>query len=80
MIIGSITELSHVGDGSQTNFLNGASSVVFYTEQDAQEWCSKQSLAMVYGTTNRTIIALCNYINTDTGVRRWWFDGQEYTG
>jgi hypothetical protein len=79
MIVGSITELSHVQDGSQTNFLNGAASVVFYTELDAEQWCRKQSEAMVYGTNNRTIIALCNYINTDTGVRRWWFNGTEYT-
>jgi len=80
MIIGSILETSNSGGGTQNNNLNGASSVIFYNMNDATEWARIQSEGMVYGTANYQCVTLISVVNTDTGERRWWFGGTEYTG
>ena len=80
MIIASILETSNSGGGTQNNNLNGASSVIFYTMTDATQWAQIQSQSMLYGTANYQCLALISVVNTDTGERRWWFDGTEYTG
>tara|TARA_B110000908_G_scaffold164195_1_gene211847 strand:- start:551 stop:793 length:243 start_codon:yes stop_codon:yes gene_type:complete len=80
MIVGSILEIGYNTAGSQHSGTNGASSVVFYTEADAENWCRLQSMSVVYGTGNLTSICLCVYVNTDNDLRRWWYAGVEYTG
>ena len=80
MIIASILEIGYNSAGSQHSGTNGAASVVFYTEADAEAWCLLQSQAVIYGSGSITAVCLCVYINTDTNLRRWWYDGVEYTG
>jgi len=80
MIIGSILETSTNGGGTQNANLNGASSVVFYTMQEAIIWATLQSRLVVYGSGNWQLCAMISIVNTETNEHRWWFSGTEYTG
>lgn len=77
MIIGTIIE---VGDanGLSTNRQNGAAMMMFYTEDDAVEWARLQSETLSINTILYSVVA--TVINTDTGNKRWWWNGVEYTG
>ena len=78
MIIGTLVETTI--DGSTTRELNGASSVIFYTMADAIVWARLQSESWtVFGdaTTARCAIMI---VNTDTSIKRWWYNGIEHTG
>lgn len=78
MIIGTLVETTI--NGVTTNQLNGSTSIVFYTERDAVQWARLQSAAWtIFGDTDE---ARCStvVINTDTGIKRWWYNGTEYTG
>jgi hypothetical protein len=78
MIIGTLVETTI--NGSTTRELNGASSIIFYTEFDAITWARLQSESWtIFGGGDQ---ARCStmVINTDTGVKRWWYDGTEQTG
>jgi len=75
MIIGTIVE---PGANQTSNAYNGVSAVVFYTEKDAVAWCIAMSEVTIFDT-----VGLAGYtvmFNTDTGVKRWWYAGTEYTG
>jgi hypothetical protein len=80
MIIGAIIETTWTPSGAQTSSSNGASMMNFYTIDDAIQWAEIQSEVVYFGTNPEPIIALCTVIDTDTGVKRWWFNGVEYTG
>mgnify|MGYP003682729059 CR=1 FL=1 len=79
MIIGTILE-SSIDSASQNAGTNGASMIHFYTWSDAITWAEVQSERMVYASTGQVISTLCTIINTDTGQKRWWWAGVEYTG
>jgi hypothetical protein len=79
MIIGSIIEVDWNSSGAQTTTTNGASSVVFYTQTDADTWARLQSDQVIYGTANYSTSCLIVVVNTDTEQRRWWYQGIEYT-
>jgi hypothetical protein len=77
MIIGSIIDVSPSNQpGSASS--NGASSVIFYTEDDAVEWARIQSESTLF---NNSIYLFCAVvvINTSTGTKRWFWDGAEET-
>lgn len=75
MIIGTIVEPA-LNQGS--NFANGATSVIFYTEKDAVDWCIAMSEEMIFaGSALRAATVM---FNTETGNKRWWYNGTEYTG
>lgn len=83
MILGTIIEYSTASDGTPTaanREVNGISTVIFYTEKDCQEWCEIMSNSFIYGTAGNTLYGLTMFLNTETGQRRWWFNGVEYTG
>lgn len=83
MIIGTIIEYSASIDGTPTSYnreVNGVTSVIFYTEKECLEWCRMMSNSFIYGTASNTLYGLTMFSNTETGVRRWWFNGVEYTG
>lgn len=76
MIIGQIIETTN---GVSTGPYAGAGAMLlFYTENDAIEWARLTSVnaPTPEGNTFTTTMV----VNTDTGVRRWWYDGTEYTG
>lgn len=77
MIIGSIIDVSPT-DTPGSASTNGASSIIFYTEEDAVEWARIQSQSVLY---NNAIYLWCATIvvNTSTGTRRWFWDGVEET-
>jgi hypothetical protein len=80
MIIASIIEVARLITGQQESTMNGASSVIFYTWDDAVTWARIQSEDVVYGTNSYNARCLVICINTDTEERRWWYNGVEYTG
>jgi len=80
MIIGAILETSWSSTGAQSQVQNGASILHFYNMQDAETWARIQSEYVAYGTNPEGILTLCTVINTDTELKRWWFNGIEYTG
>jgi hypothetical protein len=77
MIIGAILETGD-NQGAGSSRQNGAAMVVFYTMNDAIVWAQTQSVGTPFETN--TVYALCSVVNTDTGVKRWWYNGTEYTG
>jgi len=50
----------------------------FYAMADAVAWAESQSQYVSVESAN--VRTLCTVINTDTGTKRWWFNGTEYTG
>ena len=79
MIIGAILEGGD-GSGPGTNRQNGFAMLMFYTMNDAITWAELQSGLVVFDTTGAQIYTLCSVINTETNVKRWWYNGTEYTG
>lgn len=75
MIVGTIIEPALNATG---NSFNGVTSVIFYTELDAIEWCRIMSQGIVVSGT--LIIPVAIMMNTNSGVKRWWYDGTEQTG
>lgn len=75
MIIGTLLE-TFINGGLSAG-LNGQTSVIFYTAQQAERWALKQSLNFVSGGV--TYQALCMVVYTDTNTRRWWENGVERT-
>jgi len=80
MIIGAILETANSDGGGQTDTLNGAAMMQFYTMDSAENWAIEQSKAVVYGASNVRVNTLCTVYNTETGIKRWWYRGIEYTG
>ena len=80
MIIASIIESATSGSGAPGNSLNGATSVVFYTMNEATTWALIQSRQMVFGSGNYDVQCLISVVNTETQEHRWWYAGVEYTG
>jgi hypothetical protein len=80
MIIGSIIEVGRLATGVQESTMNGASSVVFYTQQEADNWARIQSQDVVFGADSYNARCLVVVINTTTEGKRWWYNGIEYTG
>lgn len=78
MIIGTILETMASGDVGAT-YVNGASCLIFTVEEDAIFWAIEQSKATLISGVN-SYTAVTTVINTETGVKRWWFNGTEYTG
>lgn len=79
MIIGAITEVTNQPDGAVNRELNGASLISFYTMAQAITWARLQSELTVSGSVSNETYCLTTVINTNTGVKRWWFSGVEYT-
>jgi len=79
MIIGAILETSQYDYGGQTNVLNGVSTLIFYTMRDAIAWAELQSEYMLYGSGGTPIYTLTSVIDTETSVKRWWYNGTEFT-
>lgn len=77
MIIGAIISTKGSATAPSDNF-NGSSLLHFYTMDDAVTWAQMQSSNFAVEQTN--LYSLCTVINTDTAQRRWWYNGQEYTG
>jgi hypothetical protein len=77
MIIGTIVDVSG-GNAPASNIHNGVASIVFYTEDDGIKWCELMSESANYNGVNLQIGTML--VNTDTSIRRWWFNGIEYTG
>lgn len=77
MIIGTIIDTSNYGAGGNS-VANGGSSVIFYTENDAVEWCRAVSVRRTYDAYS--VGAFTIMINTESGNVRWFDNGQEYTG
>jgi len=80
MIIGAILEVSDQGSGAPGGVHNGNSMLHFYTMSDAVTWARLQSESMPYGSSAYNLYALTTIVNTDTGEKRWWYNGVEYTG
>jgi hypothetical protein len=80
MIIGAILDVGQSGTGPGASVVNGAALVTFYTMADAVIWAQLQSENFQSGTNPNNLIPTTSVINTDTGERRWWFNGTEYTG
>ena len=80
MIIGSILDVSMTPGGVGGNSVNGTTTCIFYTMADAILWAELQSERIVVGPNSGYLFMCTMVINTDTNVRRWWFDGTEYTG
>jgi len=76
MIVGTLLEPASNMGGNSTN---GATSVVFYTEREAVAWCLAMSDQVSYGGAY-TINCVTVMYNTETGIKRWWYAGTEYTG
>jgi len=77
MIIGAITEIGPAANPAHTD-KNGAAMLHFYTETDAENWALMQSRNTI--VEGYAIACLCTVINTDTNIKRWWYNGTEYTG
>tara|TARA_B110000285_G_scaffold135907_1_gene152303 strand:- start:98 stop:331 length:234 start_codon:yes stop_codon:yes gene_type:complete len=77
MIIGTILEIGDA-NGLSSNRQNGASMMMFYTEKDAVQWALSQSEAISILTLTFSVVV--TVINTETGNKRWWWNGIEYTG
>lgn len=80
MIIGAITEVTNQPTGVVNRELNGASLISFYTMEQAIMWARLQSEQTISGTAGNETYCLTTIINTNTEVKRWWFNGVEYTG
>jgi len=80
MIVGAILEMSYNASGVDTGGMNGAAMIQFTTQRDAEQWAILQSELVTYGTNGTPLYTLTTVINTDTGVKRWWYNGIEYTG
>ena len=76
MIIGAIIEVTD-GNWSSGN-RNGTALLHFYTLQEAILWAELQSENSPVSTNAN--MCVCTVINTDNGLKRWWFNGTEYTG
>jgi len=76
MIVGAILEVTD-GNWSSGN-RNGAALLHFYTWSDAITWAQLQSENSAVSTNG--VMCVCSIVNTDTGEKRWWFNGSEYTG
>lgn len=77
MIIGTIMDTVNNGSGGNSQ-MNGGSSVIFYTEEDASAWCEYVSVIRNYGAVG-SCGGFTIMVNTSTGNVRWWHDGQEAT-
>ena len=75
MIIGTYIEPALNVTG---NALNGATAVVFYTEREAVAWCL--AMSEIISFTDLTVSGCTIMYNTETGNKRWWYNGVEYTG
>ena len=80
MIIGAILEMSYNAGGTDSNGMNGSALIQFYTMEQAENWALSQSELVQYGTSSTPLYTLCTIINTNTNVKRWWYNGIEYTG
>lgn len=78
MIIGQILDVSTSSGIPGSQYSNGVTMMHFYTWSDAITWAVLASETAFYNTQSLT--AACMIINTDTGERRWWYNGIEYTG
>ena len=80
MIIGAILEISAFGSGGSDANQNGSALISFYTMEQAIQWATIQSNAVTYGGSGNTVLTLTTIVNTNTGQKRWWYGGTEYTG
>ena len=76
MIIGTLIET--FVNGSFSSGLNGQTSVIFYTAQQAERWAVLQSQVILSGGVNYGALIMVVY--TDSNTRRWWENGVETTG
>jgi hypothetical protein len=77
MIIGTILETSDNETTTQPE--NSGGMLMFYSMADAVMWAQLQSQETIVSGINQWY-ACCTVINTTTGVKRWWYNGTEYTG
>lgn len=78
MIVGSIIEVAASSSAPGASTYNGASSLQFYSENDAITWARLQSGAIyVQGVGIRCV---CCVVNTSTEVIRTFYNGTEVTG
>jgi hypothetical protein len=78
MIIGHILDVAV----DNTNFSgNGgsATATVFYTWADAIAWARAMS-EPITSPVQSDLYPMTVIYNTDTNVKRWWYNGTEYTG
>jgi len=78
MIVGHIMDVAV----DNTNFSgNGgsATTVLFYTWADAIAWATAISGPLT-SPVQSDLYPLTVIYNTETDVKRWWYNGTEYTG
>jgi len=79
MIVASIIDVAHIGQGIGSNGGTGA-MLHFYSESDARNFCRIMSVQLPIPGGNPNALVYLTVVNTDTDVRWYYFDGLETEG